>query len=151
MPGEGRTFDARRILPHAAKDNQLAQIAADGRIGRQKVVELIHQLHSLFARFSLQAFGHERGRSGGDGAAGAFETGILDDVSIHLQIQLELIAAQRVIAFGLAVGVGERVMVPRAFAVVEDGLLVEVVNHSPNTSFTLYSPAASASISPRVL
>ena len=52
---------------------------------------------------------------------------------------------------GLAGGVLHRVAVAGTLAVIQDRFLIEIVYHQAKTSFTLWSPATSASISPNVL
>src|SRR5450830_1307427 len=71
MPRQGGALDARRVIAHAAEDDQLAQVLADGGIGGQQLVELLQQLERFLAGFTLEALGHQGGRSRGDGAAGA--------------------------------------------------------------------------------
>ena len=76
---------------------------------------------------------------------------VLDDVAFHAEIQLQFVAAERVIALGPVVGVVHGMAVPRTLAVVDNGFLVEFVDHQEKISFTLFRPATSASISPTVL
>src|ERR1035437_5980288 len=101
MPRQGGALDARRVIAHAAEDDQLAQVLADGGIGGQQLVELLQQLERFLAGFTLEALGHQGGRSGGDGAAGANEADVHDDVVFHFDEELQLVAAERIVAIGL--------------------------------------------------
>ena len=59
----------------------------------------------------------------------ADEAGLLDDVVFHAQEELQLVAAQRIVALRLAVGVVHGVEIARALAVVENRFLIKVVYH----------------------
>src|ERR1035437_7470555 len=129
MPRQGGALDARRVIAHAAEDDQLAQVLADGGVGGQQLVELLQQLERFLAGFTLEALGHQGGRSRGDGAAGANEADVHDDVVFHFDEQLQLVAAERIVAIGLAGGVRHGMAVPRTLAVIENDFLVEIVDH----------------------
>ena len=75
----------------------------------------------------LHRLGHQRGRGGRDRAARALEARRRASRSpSSAQRDLHPVAAQRVVALGLAVGVGERPEVARPPVVVEEDLLIEV-------------------------
>src|SRR5690606_19583848 len=98
--------------------------------------------------------GHDRGRSSRDGASGALEGGVADDsLVIDLQVEPQLVAAQRVVAVGAAVRIGDLPKIARLLGVIDDQLLVEIpqVRHQPNSSFTLAMAPTNWSISSRVL
>jgi len=78
-------------------------------------------------------------------------THVLHDVVFDLDVEFQLVAAERVVTLGLAVGVRHGMTVARTLAVVDYDFLVQVVNHQENISFTFPRPAASASISAAVL
>jgi hypothetical protein len=84
--------------------------------------------------------GHHRRRGGGDGAALALERGVLDHAVItHLQIHRDNVAAERVVAPGLAVGAVRVAEVPGVPAVIENHFLVQiaqVVEHQAKNSRT---------------
>src|SRR6185369_12449529 len=150
MPGQGGALDAGRIIAHPAEDDQFAEVLADGGIGGQELVELFEQLERLLTGFALEALGHQGRGSGGDGASRTDEADIYDDVVFHFDEELELVAAERIVAIGLAGGVRHGMAIPRTLTVVENDFLVEIVDHQAKTSFTLRRPATSASISPKV-
>ena len=114
-------------------------------------MELFEQLEGFGAGLALEALGHQGGRRGGDGAAGADEADVDDDVVFDFDEELQLVAAERIIAIGLAGGVRHGVAVSGTLGVIENDFLVEIVNHQEKTSLTLWRPATSASISPKVL
>src|ERR1035438_7098550 len=118
MPRQGGALDARRVIAHAAEDHQLAQILADGRIGGQQLVELVEQLERFRAGLALEALRHQRRRSRGDGAPRALEAHIHDDLVFHFDVELELVAAERIVAIGLAGGVRHGMAIPRTLAVI---------------------------------
>ena len=49
VPGQRGAFDARRIIAHAAEDDQFAEVLADGGIGGQELVEFLQQLERFLA------------------------------------------------------------------------------------------------------
>ena len=62
-------------------------------------------------------------------AAGADETDVDDDVVFHFDEELQLVAAERIVAIGLAGGVRHGMAIPRTLTVVENNFLVEIVDH----------------------
>src|ERR1022692_1967636 len=151
MPREVGALDARRVIAHAAEDDQLAEVLADGSVGGQQLVELVEQFERFLAGLALEAFGHQGRGSRGDGAARTDKADVDDDVVLHLDEELQLVAAERIVAIGLARGVRHGMAIPRTLGVIENDFLVEIVDHQAKTSFTLWRPATSASISPKVL
>src|SRR5439155_12245027 len=116
-------------------------------------MEAVEQRFGLGDGLPLHDVGHQRCRRLRDGAARSLERRLLDDAVVaDAQIHRQAIAAQRVVALGLAAP-GERAKIPRPLVVIQDHFLVEVfeVGHQANTSCTLASAAASASSSSRVL
>src|SRR5215207_9215628 len=90
--------------------------------------------------------GHRRRRLG-DRAAVAREAHVRDAaVLAHAELDLELVAAERVVVLELQVRVLELAEVPRLLVVLEDVLAIQVV-HQAKTSFTVASPAISRSTS----
>src|ERR1041384_2865311 len=105
------------------------------------------------ASLSLERLSHDRSRSGRDRAACSFEADVFHNVAVHLDVDLDLVAAQRVVAFGAAIGFGQHAEISRATTVVENQLLIEIleIGIQPKTSLTLWIPATNASISSFVL
>ncbi len=87
------------------------------------------------AVFALDELGQHRGRSLRDRAAAAFEADLLDRLAVggKPDRDRDLVAAERVLALGVRVGIGEQPVVARVLVVVEDHLAVEVVElaHAP--------------------
>src|SRR4029434_507317 len=71
VPGKSGALHANRKLAHAAEDGQLAEhlsrVLASIRAG-DEVMKLLEHRTDLALRFSLNAGGHERSRSGASGA-----------------------------------------------------------------------------------
>src|SRR5205085_5755102 len=80
----------------------------------------------LLARPALDGLRHHARRSLRDGAARPDEADFADDALVHPQIDRELVAAQRVEAFGGAVRAFESLEVARLLVVVEYDLLVKL-------------------------
>ncbi len=115
----------------------------------EHVVEDLEELPRLGDALALDRLGHQRGRGGADGAAVALEADLLDDPVLDPQVDLDDVAAQRVVAVGGAGRAVHGVAVPGLLVVVEDDLLVELaqIGHQPKTSRTFSRPATRASIS----
>src|ERR1700690_3606089 len=125
MPGERRALDAHGEFLDALQHRQLADLAGLARVGDQ-LVHVAEQGFRLFHALALDCLGHERGGGGGNGAAGALETGVDDAAVFYLQVHGELVAAQRVVAVGVMIGALRAFgVIARIAVVVEDHLLVE--------------------------
>src|SRR5438552_17322759 len=116
-------------------------------------MKLFKDLLRLCPALALDALRHHRRRCLRNSAPRALKRHIADGVAVDLQIDREMISAQRVIPLGLLVGIGQLAVISRLLAVLQDDLLVEVaqVRHQPKTSRTLFRPSTSASTSARVL
>src|SRR5450759_4059935 len=136
MPGQRRAFHTRRKLPNSREHHQLAEVLRQWLIRGYEVVELRQQSLGLGNGFALQHLGHQRRRGGRNRAPGALERHLVDHAVVFFEKDLTLITAQRVVAFSAPIRVFEQLEVSRPFAVVEDGLLVEVVDHTAKTSLT---------------
>src|ERR1700680_4637974 len=136
MPGQRRTFHTRRKLPNTSEHHQLAEVLRQWLICGQEVVELRQQSLGLANGFALQDLGHQRRRGGRNCAPGSLERHLVDHAVVFFEKDLALIPAQRVVAFGFPIRVFERLEVSRSSAVVEDGVLIEVVDHTAKTSLT---------------
>src|SRR5690606_19560812 len=118
-------------------------------------VEAFEQPARLLLGPALEHLGHHRCRGRRDGATATVERRVLDDaLVVDLEEHGQPVAAQRVVAVRLAVGILGMPEVPRPLAVVQDHLLIklaQLVQHQPNISCTLRSASTSASTSARVL
>ena len=85
----------------------------------------VEQRPASLDRPALERLGHQRRRGLGDGAAGAFEGDVADRAVVELHVDLQPVAAQRVVALGAwRRSIGAEV--PRPPVVVEDHFLVEL-------------------------
>src|SRR5690606_15128156 len=139
---------------HPRQRLELAERNVPGLAPHHHVAELLEQGLGLLLGLADQGPGHQRG--GGDryGAAGAVEADVADDAAlVGLEVERDLVAAQRIAALRLAIRAGDLAAVTRVAVVIEDDLLVEVlqVAHRLNISMTLPMPSASRSISSLVL
>jgi len=107
VPGEAGAFDAGREFANAGEDFQAAQVvllAFGVEIAFDHPVEFVKHHFGLFLRLAFDGGGHHRSRGLRDGAARSLEADVFDHVAFHQQIERDLIAAKRVVAFLLAVG-----------------------------------------------
>src|SRR5207302_1842134 len=119
---------------------------------RDHSMEALEQRLGLGDRLPFDAVGHQRRRGLRDRAPRSLEADVLDAAVFDLEIDRQTVAAQRIVAFGF-LSVLDLAEISRPFVVIEDDLLVQVVEIAvhANTSRTLPSARASASISSRVL
>ena len=98
-------------------------------------MEPLEQRLRLLPRLALDRRGHQRSRGPGDRAARALERDVADHVAIQLEPDRQLVAAERVVPFGPAVGVVHDPVVPGRAVVLQDDVLVELgeARHQPNT------------------
>src|SRR5205814_2249433 len=154
VPGQRRALHARRELPDAREHGELAQFLGVDLAPRSLADHGVDALEERL-RFRLGLVlqrGSHQGRGGlGNGATGALEADVLDHVTRELQVERDLIAAERIDTLGAPVGPLRLVEVTGLPAVVDDDLLVEVpqLRAHPKTSRTLCRPATSASTSSR--
>src|ERR1035437_5877420 len=111
-------------------------------------MEAFKQLRNLCFGFTLQCLGHHRSRCGRNGAAGALKGHIPHGPVLHVHVDRDLVATERVVALGNARAL-EPPEVARPLAVVDDHFLLQLaqLGTHANTSRTLWIPATSASIS----
>ena len=83
----------------------------------------------------------------------AFEPCVRHHAVVNLEIELQLVAAQRIEALGPVVRTFELAEVARMLAVVDNQLLIQLsqIRHQAKISFTFSTDDASTSISSRVL
>src|SRR5207247_9761142 len=127
VPGKQGALDADGELRPAGAGAQLAE----RRVPRGTVVPLHHgaqpvgQGERLRDRLILDELRHHRGRRLADRAAPPDEARFLDDVVVHTQLQVDLVAAQRVVERHRVRRVLQRPLVAGPPVVIEDQLLVE--------------------------
>src|ERR1041385_529173 len=116
-------------------------------------VKFVEEHLSLGFGLSLHGLCHHAGRSFGNRAARAFEAHFLHLIAFNMKINIQLIAAQRVIAFSLPVCIFQLVKIARLLVVVEDDLLIKLgqFGHSDYSveDFVLTSAMRSFSTSAR--
>jgi hypothetical protein len=101
VPGQRGALDARRVIAHAAEHHQLAEFASPANrwsAGRGTLQQL--EASSRFCPSGSRSSAMPtrwRWRSPRP------RSWRLDDVAIHLHVELQLVAAERIVAFGLRV------------------------------------------------
>ena len=128
MPRQRRALDADRELANAGEDGQLAQVGGRflGQVAGEHLMKALEEEFRLAARLAFEGLGHDRGGRRRNRATGALKTNILHDVAVHLQVNREPVAAQRVVTFDMA-GVRLGAEIARGLAVVLDEVLIEFV------------------------
>jgi hypothetical protein len=115
-------------------------------------MHLVEELPGAGTVLALDGFGHEGGRGGGDGAAAAFETDVLDALAVQAHGERQPVAAQGVVPFRVVIRSLERAEIARAAVVIEDHVAVELLQvHQANTSRARRSALTSAFTSSSVL
>src|SRR5882724_6532903 len=127
VPRQEGALDADGEFRHTREGAQLAERL----VPRGALVPLHHGAHAvgqgqrLRHRLVLQELRHHRGRGLADRAAPADEARILDDVAVHTQLQVDLVAAQRVVERYRVGRVLQRPLVAGPPVVIENQLLVK--------------------------
>ena len=156
LGGVGSVGLPRRGLPEpgALEHLQRQQRALQAR-GRDVDPEQLEdeglvEAHELLDRHPDHLVGGHRGARLGDRAAVAGEADLLDAVlAVELELDLQLVAAERVEVLELEVRVFQLAPIMRLLVVIQDVLAVEVV-HQPNTPRTEPSASIRRSTSSRV-
>src|ERR1700674_6050371 len=133
MPGQGGALHPHRELRRPQKETELADVASFvclGRLASNEPVKPREQLLCLALGLTLEAGGHHRGRSFGDGAARTFKADILDLVILELQEHREVVAAEWVVALRLPVCLRQGTKVAWLLAMLQDHILIKVPNVS---------------------
>jgi len=125
--GEGR---------HAGKDRQLAKVGVlrgGLRLAGHEAMELREEGFRLGPGLALHALRHHRGGGGSNRTAGTLEADIPHPLMVELQVDRDLIPAQRVGAFDAAVGPGGLASMTRPLAMLKDEFLIQFasVKHPP--------------------
>src|SRR4029077_15351604 len=122
VPRESRALHAHGILRNSRERLELAEVIV--RFGavfaRHDVVESLEQLFGFLGTLAFQCLRHHRRRSFGDGATGALEGDIANLAVSNLEINREMIAAERIETLSLAISGFERTVIPRTLAVLQD-------------------------------
>ncbi len=145
MPGEVGALHTGGEGSHAAEGGQFAW---GDRAAREHVAECLEQRFRCGDRLPFHRRRHQRRRRLGDRAPRAvrhLKADVVDRVAIDLDVHLDPVAAQRVVAFGGAIRLLEPPEVTRVPVVVEDGLLIqiaEVAHHSARRARTIPSSCA---------
>src|SRR3990170_1267039 len=137
VPGQARALHADRELRNAGERGELAEdgaVRGVPGIAGYHAVELREQSVGLLRGPPPQRLGHHRGRRPRDRAALPDEARVRDPAAVEADVQLDAIPAQRVVPGRSVRRVGHRAEVPRALAVVEDDLLVELAHAGRHTA-----------------
>src|SRR5215475_10202520 len=129
MPRECRTLHAHGKLADAGKDLQLPEMVwlrLFVERARYHAMKFVEQLLGFLPGLSLHRLRHHAGRGFRDGAPRALETDIPELIVLNVEIDVQLIAAERVIAFGSSICVFKLMKIPRLLVVIEDDLLIEL-------------------------
>ena len=111
---------------HAIAGFQLADIAFD-LAGHHHLMDQVEQFVNFALVFAFDAFRQQRRRGFRNTAAVAYETDVLDDLIVHGQIELQLVAAKWIVPLRRAGRVGHLMKIARLLAMVENDLLIEIV------------------------
>ena len=110
----------------AREHRQLAHVAVH-LAGRHHVVDLPEHFFHVGFGFALGEIREQRRRRLGDATTRTDEARVLDHVAVQREEQLQVVAAQRIVALRGAGGLRHLVEIPRLLAVVKDDLLIKVV------------------------
>src|SRR5260370_13570001 len=110
-------------------------------------MEALEELLGLVEGLPFKARGHHRSRGPGDGAARTLEADITDHSVLDVQVDPDLIAAERVVARGRQVGPLELLEIAVLPVMLENALLVSIYTHRPQrtTHHTSLRPATCTS------
>src|SRR5215472_65264 len=151
VPGERGALDACGKARHACECAELSQVRGVflAVFAAHHPMEAAEDLVGLGGGLSLQCLGHHGPGGARYGASSGLERNVLDAIAVHGDVDLALVAAQRVEAFGLLRSAFKDAEVPRRLGVLQDHFLVDVLEfrHQPRISFTFSMPRTSASIS----
>lgn len=129
VPGEDGAFDAHGEFMHATQGAQAAHrlFVFASVAGGEHPLELGETTPRLGYGFAFELLGHQRSRGLGNCAARALKTHIADDVIVQFEKDGEVVAAERIVAFGLEVGFRERAEIARIPVVIQNHILVNIV------------------------
>ena len=136
MPGQRGALHARRIIAHAAEHHQLAEIFGCRRIGGEQFVEFVQQVRPRRGFLPLSASVISEADAVEMAQPAPTKLASLTISPSIFRYSLQLVAAQRIVALGIAVGIFHGMAIPRTLAVVQNYFLIKVVNHQEKISFT---------------
>lgn len=130
VPGQRRAFYSDREFSHAGEHSQIAKaiavvfFIADYRIAGDHAMKLLEKCFRLLLALALQRLRHHAGCGFGNRAAGALEADFLHRALFQIQIDGEVITAERIEALGRMIRRLKLAKVPRLLVVVENDLLI---------------------------
>src|SRR6266705_3381129 len=127
VPGQRRAFYAHRKLAHTGKDLQttkLIGLCLFIELARHHAMKFIEEHFHFLLALSLHRLRHHAGRSFRNGTTGTFKTYIFDLIVLNVEVDVELVTAQWIVAFSPAVRILELMKIPRLLVVIEDDLLI---------------------------
>ena len=125
VPGESRALHADGILRNSRERLELAEVVRFGSVfARHDLVEFLEQLLGFLGALAFQGLRHHRCGGFGDSATGALEGDIANLAVSNLEVNREMIAAERIKTLGLVIGGFERTVIPRTLAVLQDDVLI---------------------------
>src|SRR5215510_11322261 len=134
MPGQSGTLHAYGKLADSGEYAQLAQfslVSIGRKLASNKLVKAVEKLFCVCPALAFQALRHHGSGGLGDRAAGTLERDVANLAALfHVEINGEVVAAQRVVAFSFAVRCRKLAEVARSFAVLQDHFLIKLAQVS---------------------
>ena len=126
VPREGRALHADGILRNSRERLELPEVIVRfaAVFARHYVVEFLEQLFGFLGALAFHCLRHHRRRRFRNGATGALEGDIANLAVSDFEINREMIAAERIETFGLAISGFERAVIPRTLAVLQNDVLI---------------------------
>src|SRR6056297_111403 len=159
MPGQARAFYPGREIPHPGQRLQLAQPCARVLAAEHRL-DTVRRVQRLGLGVSGYRLGQQRRRSHRNGAAAALERGVSYLTVLDAEVEMQLVAAQRIYPFRFVRVALRPPEVTRAPGMVQDQLPVQLpqlpgrgLRHGqpPKISFARPSAVTSRSTSSRLL
>jgi hypothetical protein len=140
-------------FPHARERGKLAEIACGHEVVLcEELVDLLAVVAHIGERAALQRFGHERRRCDRYRAPAAFESEVGERVALDVDVELQPIATERIVAFRAVIRRRERAEIARPPVVIDDHIAIEILEvHQANTACARVRAATRRSTSARVL
>src|SRR5690349_22040392 len=154
MPRQNCTFHARWKIAHACKHSQPAQMVriVKTELADRHVAEFPYEDVGIRTGLSFDRSSHHGCRRLADGAGFAVEGNLIDMLPFEMEIDVQMISAQRIMTDCMMAGVSQRTVVARLLVVVEDNFLVKGFwIHYVKIFWTVRRPSMNASTSAIVL